>query len=288
MLADTILRLRGADNLVAGLCHPSPDVRELLLSEMRQFQMPPEPFAGGGLVSALKKIAQDTSAAWYRRRAGILSLAQIAQMEHCNRGTWTGRADTLKWMLQMLNADNAVRENIHFALIKGLGTMLSRSDQRDEERPCLVLNDADERVLLEMLCQMDKLAVAEAIADLELFSDGLVDWLLGDFGSRLIAAGKWPLRHLSLLCDRIAAFIGDCKGAPGELAEGGNSLASSGRSLPLVEGRETGSTTIIPQENMLSRASKLTSALLGRMLSDSCESVERCSNCCELEMLCGV
>jgi hypothetical protein len=109
MLEEKIREFRGADNLVAGLCHPSPDVRELLLSEMQQFQTPPDPFAAGGLVSALQNIAEDTSSTWHKRRAGILSMAQIAQMEYCNKDAGTGRAETLKWMIKMLNADAAVR-----------------------------------------------------------------------------------------------------------------------------------------------------------------------------------
>ena len=116
--------------MVVGLCHPSPDVRELLLSEMRQFQMPPDPYADGELVSALKKIAEDTSAVWYQRRAGILSLAQIANMEYYNKRAGAGRANTLKWMLQLLNAYGAVREDIGFAVVKGLGSMLSAGSQR--------------------------------------------------------------------------------------------------------------------------------------------------------------
>ena len=82
-------------------------------------------------MSSLKKIAEDTSGLWYQRRAGILSVAQIAQMEHCNQGERNGRADALRWMLQLLNADAAVREDISFAVVKGLGSMLSAGSQRD-------------------------------------------------------------------------------------------------------------------------------------------------------------
>ena len=40
----SLLELRGADNLVAGLCHPSPELRRLLISEMQQFRTPADPF----------------------------------------------------------------------------------------------------------------------------------------------------------------------------------------------------------------------------------------------------
>ena len=80
------------------------------------------------IVSSLQKIAEDTRNTWHKRRAGILSMAQIAQMEYCNKDAGTGRAETLKWMIKMLNADEVVREDIHFALVKGLGTVLSTSN----------------------------------------------------------------------------------------------------------------------------------------------------------------
>jgi Leucine-rich repeat (LRR) protein len=207
MLEKKVREFRGPDNLVAGLCHPSPDVRELLLSEMRQFEMPPDPFAVGGLISALQNIAEDTSSTWHKRRAGILSMAQIAQMKYCNKDAGTGRAETLKWMLKMLNADTAVREDVHFALVKGLGTVLSTSNKRHEEPFFLMLDDAIERAFLEMLNAIDSVDVAEAVADLNLYSDGLVDWLLGGPGSHLMTTGHWPLRHVSFICDRVVEML---------------------------------------------------------------------------------
>ena len=92
MLQDKLLALRGAQSLVAGLCHPSSLLRDLLLSEMRQFRTPMDPF-GDGTAEHLKAIATDTSCMWHKRCAAILSLAQIAQMEHCSEGA--GRAETL-------------------------------------------------------------------------------------------------------------------------------------------------------------------------------------------------
>jgi hypothetical protein len=218
MLEEKIREFRGADNLVAGLCHPSPDVRELLLSEMQQFQSPPDPFAAGGLVSALQNIAEDTSSTWHKWRAGILSMAQIAQMEYCNKDAVIGRAETLKWMLKMLNADAAAREDIHFALVKGLGTVLSTSNKGHEEQPFLMLDDAIERTFLEMLNAIDSVAVPEAVADLNLDSEGLVDWLSGDsFGSHLMTSGHWPLRNVSFICDRVAAFLVDSQLQHGDI-----------------------------------------------------------------------
>ena len=117
LLSDRLLELRGADNLVAGLCHPSPELRRLLLSEMRQFRTPADPFADG-LAAKLQAMAEDLSAAWHRRRAAVLSLAQVAQMEHCAQGG--GRARTLQWMLKMLDADPVVRRDTHVSLVKGL------------------------------------------------------------------------------------------------------------------------------------------------------------------------
>jgi hypothetical protein len=208
MLEAKLREFRGADKLVAGLCHPSPDVRELLLSEMQQFETPPDPFADGGLVAALQNIAEDTSSTWHQRRAGILSMAQIAQKEYCNKDAGTGRAETLKWMIKTLNADAAVREDIHFALVKGLGTVLSKSNKGHEEQLFLMLDDVIERTFLEMLIAIDSVAVSEAVADLNLYSDGLVDWLSGDlFGSHLVTTGRWPLRHMYFICDRVVEIL---------------------------------------------------------------------------------
>ena len=76
---------------------------------------------------------------------------QIAQMEYCNKDAGTGRAETLEWVIKMLNADAAVREDIHFALVKGLGTVLNKSNQGHEEQFVMMLDDAIERTFLEML-----------------------------------------------------------------------------------------------------------------------------------------
>jgi Leucine-rich repeat (LRR) protein len=248
MLEEKFREFRGADNLVAGLCHPSPDVRELLLSEMQQFKMPPDPFAAVGLVSALQKIAEDTNSTWHKRRAGILSIVQIAQMEYCNKDEGTNRAGTLKWMIHMLNADTVVREDIHFALVKGLGTVLSTSNKGHEDQPFLILDDAIERTFLEMLNDIDSVALAEAVADLSLYSDGLVDWLLGAYGSHIITTGHWPLRHVSFICDRVAAFLVDSQ------------LQHGGINDPVM---------LAAHATNLQRASRLVTVLFGRLHSPS-------------------
>ena len=52
---------------------------DLLLSEMQQFKMPTD-----GMKAALQKMSEDARCLWHMRRAAILSIAQVAQMEHCS------------------------------------------------------------------------------------------------------------------------------------------------------------------------------------------------------------
>ena len=122
MLRDQMQKIRGTHLLLAGLCHPCPEMRSLVLSEMSQFRVPPNPFADE-TVPKLKEIAEDTwaSCAWHKRAAAMLSLAQIAQMKHCSR---SDRAQTIRWMLKMLQSESVELENVHFALVKALGTVL--------------------------------------------------------------------------------------------------------------------------------------------------------------------
>jgi len=199
LLRDRLLELRGADNLIAGLCHPSAELRRLLLSEIRQFQTPADPFSDG-TAARLKQIVEDVSSQWYRRRAALLSLAQVAQMKHYAQGS--GRADTLRWMIKMLDAAPEVRRDIHVALVRGLGSLLQGSAAQHEPSGCMELGEADEHLLIQALEGTDSLAAAEAIADLQLHSSGFADWLLSDFKSHLISEGRWPLRHVVLLCER--------------------------------------------------------------------------------------
>ena len=62
--------IRGADVLIAGLCHPCPEMRSLVLSEMQQFRVPPRPFADGTSLT-LKNIAASSTCVWYRRAASF-------------------------------------------------------------------------------------------------------------------------------------------------------------------------------------------------------------------------
>jgi len=201
MVRDRLLELRGAKNLIAGLCHLSSKLRDLLLSEMRQFKMPLDPFAEGLMISTLQKTAEDAAYLWHTRRAAILSTAQIAQMEHCLHG----RAGALTWMLKMFDSKPDVLRAIQFVLIKGLGTLLQSADKNDKQvEDCIVLSKGDEDVLLQVLEHADNFEVAEAIADLRLFSHRLVDWLLSDVRSHLISDGKWPFCHVLLMCEKTA------------------------------------------------------------------------------------
>ena len=94
MLRDKMQEIRGTDLLVAGLCHPSSEMRSLVLSEMIQFCVPPNPFADG-TVPKLKEIAEDKDRVWHTRAASMLSIAQIAQMKHWESFR-SDRAETIK------------------------------------------------------------------------------------------------------------------------------------------------------------------------------------------------
>jgi len=199
MVRDRLLELRGAKNFEAGLCHPSSKLRDLLLSEMRQFKMPADE-----MIAALQETAEDATCLWHTRRAAILSIAQVAQMEQCSHG----RAGVLKWMLKMFDAESHVLKDVQFALIKGLGTLLQSADKNEKQvDDCIVLSQGDEEVLLQILEHADNFEVAEAIADLKLFCDRLVDWLLSDGRSHLISAGNWPFCHVLLICAKTAVAL---------------------------------------------------------------------------------
>jgi hypothetical protein len=170
----------------------------LVLSEMIQFRVPPNPFADE-TVPRLKEIAEDTSCAWHKRAAAMLSLAQIAQMKHCSR---SDRAETIRWVLKVLQSECDVLANVHYALVKALGTMLKEGG--DSAAGCgLLLHREDEGVLLHPGLR-ESISIAGALADLKIYSAGLVDWLeLGP--SPKIAQGRWPIRHVHFLCENVAA-----------------------------------------------------------------------------------
>ena len=205
MLRDKMQEIRGTDLLVAGLCHPSSEMRSLVLSEMIQFCVPPNPFADG-TVPKLKEIAEDKDRVWHTRAASMLSIAQIAQMKHWESFR-SDRAETIKWMLKMLESDTDVLKNVHFALIKALGTILKQDAADSGASEGIKLRQEDESAVLQP-CLREKMAVefnmavANAWSDLGLFSEALVDWLQDE--PSLIAEGRWPIRHVQFLCERVA------------------------------------------------------------------------------------
>jgi hypothetical protein len=122
------------------------------------------------------------------------------------------------------------------------------SNKGHEKQQFLMLDDAIERTFLEMLNAIDSVAVAEAVADLNLYSDALVDWLSGAYGSHLITTGHWPLRHVSFICDRVAAFLADSQ---------------------LQHGDKNDPATLAAHATNLQRASRLVSVIFGRLYSPS-------------------
>jgi hypothetical protein len=207
MLCDQMQKIRSTDLLLAGLCHPCPEIRSSVLSEMIQFRVPPNPFADG-TVPKLKEIAADKRAVWHKRAAAMLSLAQIAQMKHCSR---SDRAETISWMLKMLQSESSVLENVHFALVKGLGTVLKLGGESAAGGGIMLQHD-DESVLFQPGLRGSE-PVANALADLKIYSAGLVDWLEGEpegdpsfiAQRRFITQGRWPIRHVHFLCENAAA-----------------------------------------------------------------------------------
>jgi hypothetical protein len=124
---------------------------------------------------------------------------QVAQMDHCRKSN--GRSDTLQWLLGMLKPDQS--EDIRFALVSGLGTLLKRFEQTETKDGIMLVAAEDEPVLLGALKQSANGVVVEALADLKAYSDGLIDWALNE--SSLIAEGVWPMRHLlHVFCNQTA------------------------------------------------------------------------------------
>jgi hypothetical protein len=200
MVHDKLREIRGSEGLIAGLCHPLKKPRKLVLSEMKKFGVPPDPFAEtDGTAAALRQIAEDGASKWHTRAAAVLSLVQIAQMDHCRKSN--GRSDTLQWLLAMLTPDQ--NEDIQFALVAGLGTLLKGFEQTETKDEMLLVAAEDEPVLLAALKQLANGVVVEAVADLKAYSDGLVDWVSNE--STLIPEGVWPIRHLlHVFCNKTA------------------------------------------------------------------------------------
>ncbi len=77
MVRQKLQENRGTEYLIAGLCHPSLEMRNLVLSEMKKFGVPPNPFAQtDGVISALKQAAEDDACKWHERAAAILSISR--------------------------------------------------------------------------------------------------------------------------------------------------------------------------------------------------------------------
>jgi hypothetical protein len=164
---------------------------------MKKFGVPPDPFAEtDGTAAALRQIAEDGARKWHTRAAALLSLVQMAQMDHCRKGN--SRSDTLQWLLEMLNWEEEKEEeeniDIRFALVSGLGTMLKGVEQTETKDGIMLVAAEDEPLLLSALKQSANGVVVEALADLKAHSDGLMDWVSNE--SSLIADGVWPMRHL--------------------------------------------------------------------------------------------
>ena len=58
----------------------------------------------------------------------------------------------------------------------------------------------DEKVLFQPVYRENE-GFAAALSDLQIFSKGLVDWL--QRGQCLIALGRWPIRHVRFICEKI-------------------------------------------------------------------------------------
>ena len=114
-----------------------------------------------------------------------------------------GRNDTLKWMLKMLDAEPDVRRDIRVALVRGLGSVLRRTQGSGASADCIEIDSSDELLLVQAFELTDSLAAAEAIADLKVYSRGLADWLFSSLKSHVIVEGKWPFRHIAHLCDQV-------------------------------------------------------------------------------------
>jgi hypothetical protein len=191
MVRGKLQEIRGSEGLIAGLCHPSAELRRIVLSEMKKFGVPPDPFAEtDGTAAALKEIAEDGASKWHARAAAVLSLVQMAQMDHCRKGN--GRSDTLQWLLSMLTLDQSA--DICFALVAGLGTLLKGLERTESKHEIMLVAAEDVPLLLGALKKSANGVVVEAVADLKAYSDRLMDWALKE--SSLIAEGVWPMRHL--------------------------------------------------------------------------------------------
>jgi len=88
MIRSKLQEIRGTDSLITGLCHPSLELRNGVLSKMQKFGVPPDPFAIDGIVTKLKEIVtEDPHGEWFTCAAAILSVVQIAHMDYYLKST---------------------------------------------------------------------------------------------------------------------------------------------------------------------------------------------------------
>ncbi len=66
----------------------------------------------------------------------------------------------------------------------------------------MLLRD-DESVILQPGLR-ESVSVANALSDLKICSEGLVDWL--ELGPSPIVQGRWPISHVHFLCENVAAL----------------------------------------------------------------------------------
>jgi len=216
MICSKLQEIRGTVSLIAGLCHPSLELRNGVLSEMKKFGIPSDPFAhADGIVAKLKQIVL-IKTEWNTRAAVILSVAQIAQMDYCQMRTdrhglrqiGTGRHDTLCWVLDMLGSDT--QDDTHFALVTSLGICLKGAGNDEEGEDLIMLSSSDEQQLLVYLDRTlndnyrSVNGSSEALADVKAYSQGLVDWVVN---KSLIKTGQWPLRYVLLFCEQTADSV---------------------------------------------------------------------------------
>ena len=207
VLRNKIREIR-TDKLIAGLCHRSQELRTSLISELRNFRAL-DPFEDGkktGIVGQLKTIVETTTCKWNTRVAAIVSITQIAQIEH---GHGKCRTNILEWMLRALTSGSIVSVQENVAIVKGLGTLFKHAglvvgaaELSEINGGRITLTSGDDTLLLRILDHTTNLEwLAVAVADLRLMSDGLVDWLLGN--APLISRGTWPMKHVRQICDHL-------------------------------------------------------------------------------------
>ena len=213
MVRNRLQTIRGTESLIAGLCHPLLDLRNRVLSEMKKFETPPNPFSDG-TTTRLRQIAEDKCDVWHKRAAAIISLVQIAQMDHCKK--CDGRADTLAWLLEMLTSfldsrfesGSDTNHQIYFPLVKGLGILLKGQFDDQNLHVDASSRREDDALVLKILQTSARLgSLSEAIADLELFSTPLLAWLLDQ--SVMLVDGSWPARHVFFMCKKISPDDGE-------------------------------------------------------------------------------